>query len=94
VSKWSPEFNITNKFWVSRQPVSRALLSMDKLIKESLLEMVSANKIEVEKLDSKEEILFGKSVPFKVYYNKKRRDYYLKINTLHPYTIEVEELRF
>jgi hypothetical protein len=67
---------------------------MDKLIKESLLEMVSANKIEVEKLDSKEEILCGKSVPFKVYYNKKHRDYYLKINTLQPYTIEVEELRF
>ncbi len=60
-----PNINIAKRFGVSRQAVSRALLSMDKRIEESLLEMARANKIEVEKLDSKKGILFGRSVPFK-----------------------------
>lgn len=60
-----PNINIAKRFGVSRQAVSRALLSMDKRIEETLLEMARANRIEVEKLDSKKGILFGKSVPFK-----------------------------
>ena len=60
-----PNINIAKHFGVSRQAVSRALLSMDKRIKEALLEMARANRIEVEKLDSKKGILFGRSVPFK-----------------------------
>jgi transcriptional regulator len=60
-----PNINIAKHFGVSRQAVSRALLSMDKRIEETLLEMARANRIEVEKLDSKKGILFGKSVPFK-----------------------------
>jgi hypothetical protein len=60
-----PNINIAKHFGVSRQAVSRALLSMDKHIEEILLEMAAANRIEVEKLDSKKGILFGKSVPFK-----------------------------
>jgi hypothetical protein len=60
-----PNINIAKRFGVSRQAVSRALLSMDKRIEEALLEMARANKIEVEKLDSKKGILFGRSVPFK-----------------------------
>jgi len=60
-----PNINIAKRFGISRQAVSRALLSMDKRIEESLLEMARANKIEVEKLDSKKGILFGRSVPFK-----------------------------
>ena len=60
-----PNINIAKLFGISRQAVSRALLSMDKRIEESLLEMARANKIEVEKLDSKKGILFGRSVPFK-----------------------------
>ncbi|KKH47176.1 hypothetical protein [Methanosarcina sp. 1.H.A.2.2] len=60
-----PNINIAKRFGVSRQAISRALLSMDKRIEESLLEMARANRIEVEKLDSKKGILLGRSVPFK-----------------------------
>jgi len=60
-----PNINIAKRFGVSRQAISRALLSMDKRIEESLLEMARANRIEVEKLDSKKGILFGRSVPLK-----------------------------
>jgi len=60
-----PNINIANHFGVSMQAVSRALLSMNKRIEETLLEMARANRIEVEKLDSKKGILFGRSVPFK-----------------------------
>ena len=60
-----PNINIAKRFGVSRQAVSRALLSMDKRIEETLLEMARANRIEVQKLDSKKGILFGRSVPFK-----------------------------
>jgi hypothetical protein len=60
-----PNINIANHFGVSRQAVSRALLSMDKRIEEAMLEMARANRIKVEKSDSKKGILFGKSIPFK-----------------------------
>mgnify|MGYP000915928950 FL=1 len=60
-----PNISIAKHFGVSRQAVSRALLSMDKRIEEILLEMARANRIEVQKLDSKKGILFGRSVPFK-----------------------------
>jgi hypothetical protein len=60
-----PNINIAKQFGVSRQAVSRALISMDKRIEETLLEMARANRIEVEKMDSKKGILFGRSVPFK-----------------------------
>jgi hypothetical protein len=63
--KGLPNINIAKHFRVSRQAVSRALLSMDKRIEETLLEMARANKIEVEKLDLKKGILFGRSVPFR-----------------------------
>ena len=55
-----PNINIAKHFGVSR-----ALLSIDKRIEETLLEMARANRIEVEKLDSKKGILFGRSIPFK-----------------------------
>ena len=60
-----PNINIAKQFGISRQAISRALLSMDKRIEETLLEMARANRIEVEKLDSKKGILFGRSIPFK-----------------------------
>ena len=60
-----PNINIAKHFGVSRQAVSRALLSMDKRIEKVLFEMARANRIEVEKLDPKKGILFGKSIPFK-----------------------------
>ena len=56
-----PNINIAKHFGVSRQAISRALLSMDKRIEEIMLEMARANRIEVEKLDSKKGILFGRS---------------------------------
>jgi IS30 family transposase len=59
-----PNINIAKSVGVSRQTISRALLSMDKRIEDTLLEMAGANRIEVEKLDSKKGILFGRSVPF------------------------------
>src|SRR5690606_22248548 len=60
-----PNINIAKHFGVSRQAVSRALLSMDKRIEKVLFEMARANRIEVEKLDPKKGILCGKSIPFK-----------------------------
>ncbi|KKG09907.1 hypothetical protein [Methanosarcina mazei] len=60
-----PNINIAKQFGISRQAISRALLSMDKRIEETLLEMARANRIEVEKLDPKKGILFGRSIPFK-----------------------------
>ncbi|MDD3042758.1 MAG: hypothetical protein PHW56_07410 [Methanosarcinaceae archaeon] len=60
-----PNINIAKQFGVSRQAVSRALLSMDKRIEETLLEMARANQIEVEKVNSKKGVLFGRSIPFK-----------------------------
>ena len=45
-----PNINIAKQFGVSRQAVSRALLSMDKRIEETLLEMAKANRIEVERV--------------------------------------------
>ncbi|MDY0247904.1 MAG: hypothetical protein RBR26_13415, partial [Methanosarcina mazei] len=52
-----PNINIAKQFGISRQAISRALLSMDKRIEETLLEMARANRIEVEKLDPKKGIL-------------------------------------
>ncbi|WP_440953827.1 hypothetical protein ACSAZK_08950 [Methanosarcina sp. Mfa9] len=60
-----PNINIAKQFGVSRQAVSRALLSMDKRIEETLLEMARANRIEVERANPKKGVLFGHSVPFK-----------------------------
>ncbi|MGB9927968.1 MAG: hypothetical protein ACPK85_06130 [Methanosarcina sp.] len=60
-----PNINISKSFGISRQVVSRALLGMDKRIEKILLEMAKANRIEVEKLDPKRGILFGRSIPFK-----------------------------
>lgn len=61
-----PNINIAKRFGISRQAVSKALLSMDKRIEETLLEMAQANRIDVEKLSPKKGVLFGYSAPFKV----------------------------
>ncbi len=55
---------IANQIGITRQGVSQALLAMDEKIDTSLKEMAKANRIQVEKIDVKKGVLFGKSIPF------------------------------
>ncbi len=61
-----PNINIARSFNISKQAVSRALISMDARIEKTLLEMACANQIEVESMNAERGILFGRSVPFNV----------------------------
>ncbi len=61
-----PNINIARSFNISKQAVSKALITMDERIEKTLLEMARANQIEVESLNSARGILFGRSVPFNV----------------------------
>ncbi len=61
-----PNINIARLFNISKQAVSRALITMDERIEKTLLEMARANQIEVGKVNSERGILFGRSVPFNV----------------------------
>ena len=56
--------NIARLFNISKQAVSRALITMDDRIEKTLLEMAHANQIEVERVNSKCGVLFGHSMPF------------------------------
>lgn len=56
--------DIARLFKISKQAVSKALLTMDERIEKTLLEMARANQIEVEKINADRGILFGHSVPF------------------------------
>ncbi|MCM2466848.1 hypothetical protein [Methanoculleus oceani] len=56
--------HIADRFRISRQAVSKALLAMDRKVEETLLEMAQANQIEVERLNAEIGVLFGRSVPF------------------------------
>ena len=58
--------DIARLFDISKQAVSKALINMDERIEMSLLEMASANQIEVERVNPKRGILFGHSAPFNV----------------------------
>nr|WP_319539542.1 hypothetical protein [uncultured Methanospirillum sp.] len=60
----TPNITIANLVGVSRQAVSRALLTMDKKIETALGEMAHANQITVEKLNVERGILIGRSIPF------------------------------
>ncbi|MGA2699094.1 MAG: hypothetical protein ABSE74_05585 [Methanoregula sp.] len=55
---------IANRFGISRQAVSRALLLMDKKIETTLSEMAQANQIAIEKINAGRGILIGRSIPF------------------------------
>jgi hypothetical protein len=55
---------IASQIGITRQGVSQALLAMDEKIGASLMEMAKANRIQVEKIDVKKGVLFGKSIPF------------------------------
>ncbi|MDN7023729.1 hypothetical protein FGU65_02260 [Methanoculleus sp. FWC-SCC1] len=57
---------IAGLFQVSRQAVSKALLTMDRKVEETLLEMASANQIDVERMNAEKGILFGRSAPLNV----------------------------
>ena len=59
-----PNINIARSYNISKQAVSRALLTINERIENTLLEMANANQIEVEKVNAKRGILFGRSVPF------------------------------
>lgn len=59
-----PNINIARLFKISKQAVSRALITMDDRIEKTLQEMARANQIEVECVNSERGILFGHSVPF------------------------------
>ncbi|WP_319579093.1 hypothetical protein [uncultured Methanospirillum sp.] len=60
----TPNITIANLVGVSRQAVSRALLTMDKKIETALGEMAHANQITVETLNVERGILIGRSIPF------------------------------
>ena len=60
-----PNVNIARLCSISKQAVSKALITMDERIEKALLEMARANQIEMEKVNAERGILFGHSVPFK-----------------------------
>jgi len=60
----TPNVRIAERFRISRQAVSRALLTMDGKVEATLLAMAHANQIEVEKLNAEKGVLFGRCVPF------------------------------
>lgn len=59
-----PNIQIADRFRISRQAVSKALLAMDRKVEETLIKMAQANQIEVERLNAEIGVLFGRSVPF------------------------------
>ncbi|WFN34274.1 hypothetical protein L1S32_10565 [Methanogenium sp. S4BF] len=56
--------HIAQQFRISRQAVSKALLSMEDKVETTLLEMARANRIEAERYNAEKGVLFGRSVPF------------------------------
>jgi hypothetical protein len=56
--------SIADHIGITRQGVSQALLAMDEKIDASLREMARANRIQIEKIDVKQGVLSGKSIPF------------------------------
>ncbi|MDO9517336.1 MAG: hypothetical protein Q7J10_04715 [Methanosarcinaceae archaeon] len=59
-----PNINIARLFNISRQAVSKALISMDQRIEDTLLEMAQSNQIEMLGMNAERGILFGHSMPF------------------------------
>lgn len=47
-----PNINIARLFKISKQAVSRAILTMDERIEKTLLEMARANQIEVKSVNA------------------------------------------
>ncbi|WP_292491352.1 hypothetical protein [Methanoculleus sp. 10] len=59
-----PNIHIAERFRISRQAVSKALITMDRKVEETLVEMAQANQIDIERLNAEIGVLFGRSVPF------------------------------
>jgi DNA-binding CsgD family transcriptional regulator len=57
---------IATNFGISRQAVSKALLTIDGKIEASLREMARANKIAIVKINPQLGVLLGRSVPLDV----------------------------
>jgi hypothetical protein len=55
---------IANRFGISRQAVSRALLLMDERVETTLRGMAQANQIGIEKINAERGVLIGRSIPF------------------------------
>ena len=60
-----PNITIAHLLGISRQAVSRALLTMDEKIRTTLLSMANSNRIEVDQVNVEKGVLFGRSIPFK-----------------------------
>jgi len=58
--------SIASNFGISRQAVSKALLTIDGKIETSLMEMAKANKISVAKINPRLGVLLGRSIPLGV----------------------------
>jgi hypothetical protein len=59
-----PNIEIANRFGISRQAVSRALLLMDGKIGGTLQGMADANQIAIDRMNAESGILIGRSIPF------------------------------
>ena len=59
----TPNIAIATNFGISRQAVSKALLTMDRKIEVSLREMAKANRISIAKINPQLGVLLGRSVP-------------------------------
>jgi hypothetical protein len=59
-----PNLTIAQRTGISRQAVSRALLTMDGKIGTELREMAKANQIAIEAVSTERGILLGRSIPF------------------------------
>ncbi|HPS90522.1 MAG TPA: hypothetical protein PKV33_00070 [Methanothrix sp.] len=61
-----PNISIATNFGISRQAVSKAIISMDRKVETALCEMAAANRINIIKSNPQLGVLFGRSVPFSV----------------------------
>jgi len=61
----SSNITIAHLLGISRQAVSKALLTMDEKIESALRDMAHANQIAIEKINAERGILLGQSIPFK-----------------------------
>ena len=59
-----PNVGIADRFGISRQAISKALLAMGRKVEETLPEVAHANQIDVERLNAGKGVLFGHPVPF------------------------------
>ncbi len=61
-----PNTTIATNFGISRQAVSKALLTVDGKIETALRGMAKANKIAIEKINPQMGVLLGRSIPLGV----------------------------